>query len=140
MQIDTTMLERKRLLEEVRNIAIIGLSPKKERPSNMVARYLLDKGYKIFPVNPGQSEILGQKSYASLAEITAEIDVVNVFRSSDFIPAIVEETLQKKVKNLWLQLGIDNAKAVAQARAAGVTVVVDRCIKVDHQYFEANRG
>lgn len=130
------MLERKRLLEAARNIAIIGLSPKEERPSNMVARYLLNKGYNIFPVNPGQTEILGQPCYQSLADIPAQIDIVNVFRSSEFVPAIVDETLAMNVKNLWLQLGIDNPMAVAKARAEGVLVVVDRCIKVDHQYFD----
>lgn len=139
MQIDTTMLERKRLLEEVKNIAIIGLSPKEERPSNMVARYLLAKGYRVFPVNPGQSEILGQKCYATVADIPEKIDVINVFRSSEFIPTIVDETLALDIKYLWLQLGIDNPMAVAKARAEGVMVVVDRCIKVDHEYFATNK-
>lgn len=105
----------------------------------MVARYLLKNGYNIFPVNPGQTEILGQKCYATIADIPEKIDVVNVFRSSEFIPEIVDETLSSKTKYLWLQLGIDNAMAVAKARAEGIMVVVDRCIKVDHEYFQSNK-
>lgn len=140
MQIETTMLERKRLLEEVHNIAIVGLSPKEDRASNLVARYLLEKGYKIFPVNPGQESILGQKCYANLASIPEKIDVVNVFRASEYIPAIVDETLAIGARYLWLQLGIDNAMAVAKARAGGIMVVVDRCIKIDHKYFDTNKA
>lgn len=129
------MAEIEKVLKDSRTIAVVGLSPKENRPSNMVGQYLRNAGFKIFPVNPGQSEILGEKCYASLSEIEGPIDVIDIFRRSEDIIPIVEEVLKLRVlpKVVWMQQGIVNEEAAALARRRGIMVVMDRCIKVDHQ-------
>lgn len=125
-QIDT-------ILKTSKNIAIIGLSPNSEKPSYMVAKYLIEHGYKIFPIYPKGEEILGQKVYRSLAEIPEPIDIVDVFRKPDAIPAVLEEVLKVKgIKTLWLQLGIVNNEAAERAKNAGLNVVQNRCTKIEH--------
>lgn len=125
-QIDT-------ILKTSKNIAIIGLSPNSEKPSYMVAKYLIAHGYKIFPIYPKGEEILGQKVYRSLAEIPEPIDIVDVFRKPDAIPAVLEEVLKVKgIKTLWLQLGIVNNEAAERAKNAGLNVVQNRCTKIEH--------
>ena len=121
-----------KLLKEVTSIAIVGLSPKENRPSNMVARYLMDAGYTIYPVNPGPKEILGEVCYPDLLSVPHKIDLVDIFRRSEDIPPIVEDAVTLDVQAVWMQQGIVNDGAAELARNKGVFVVMDRCIKVDH--------
>ena len=123
----------KELLEKSKAIAVVGLSPKTERPSNMVARYLLEAGYTIYPVNPGQETILGLTCYASLKDIPDTIDIVDIFRRSEDVYPIVEDAVAVNAKAVWMQLGVVNQEAADYAEANGLQVVMDRCIKVDHQ-------
>jgi predicted CoA-binding protein len=116
------------------NIAVIGLSDDPSKPSHYVSEYMQQHGYKIYPINPAISEVLGEKSYASLSEMPVKPDIVNVFRLPKFIPAIVDEMLALGLKNLWVQLGIVNAEAAARAEAGGIRVVMDRCIMVEHRH------
>jgi predicted CoA-binding protein len=125
------------LLREVSSIAVVGLSPKESRPSNMVARYLLDVGYTVYPVNPGQNEILGESCYADLRSIPHPIDIVDIFRKSEDILPIVQQLIELNPlpRAVWMQQGIINEAAAELARKNGVFVVMDRCIKVDHKNF-----
>ncbi len=137
MQIDTKLAERKALLSKSRSIAVVGLSPKETRPSNMVARYLLDAGFTVIPVNPGQDEILGLKCYANLSAIPEPIDIVNIFRRSEDVLPIVEEALNStQARGIWMQQGIINLEAEKLASSRGLVVVMDRCIKIDHQAMQ----
>lgn len=123
-----------RLLKEITSIAIVGLSPKENRPSNMVGRYLISAGYTVYPVNPGQKEVLGRPCYADLAEISNPIDIVDIFRKSADVLPIVEQLLDLPLlpRAVWMQQGIINEAAAELARRRGIFVVMDRCIKVDH--------
>ena len=120
------------LLRQARTIAIVGLSPKENRPSNMVGRYLLGAGYSLFPVNPGHNEILGLKCYPDLVSIPEHIDIVDIFRRSEDVYPIVEEAVKIGAGAIWMQLGIVNREAADYARQHGLLTVMDRCIKVDH--------
>lgn len=120
------------LLRCAKTIAMVGLSPKENRPSNMVGRYLLSVGYTIFPVNPGHTEILGQPCYAQLSAIPAKIDIVDIFRRSEDVLPIVEEAVKLGAGAIWMQLGIINLEAAEFARRNGLVVIMDRCIKIDH--------
>ena len=122
----------KEILEDTRSIAILGLSPKSERDSNMVARYLKTQGFKIIPVRPGQNEILGEKAYASLDNINETVDIVNVFRNPAQIMPHAHEAIRLKPKVFWMQLKIENQEAAALLTAAGIDVVMNKCIKVEH--------
>jgi uncharacterized protein len=119
--------------ENPRTIAVIGLSEVPAKPSNYVSEYMQHHGYKIYPVNPSLSEVLGEKSYASLSDLPNKPDIVNVFRLPKFIPAIVDEMLQLGLSNLWVQQGIINLEAATRAEAGGIHVVMDRCIMVEHR-------
>ena len=123
------------ILNKGRTIAVVGLSSKPHRPSFDVAAYMQAHGYRIIPVNPNESEVLGEKAYATLGEAAAKekIDVVNCFRNSDDIPAIVEEAIAIGAMAVWMQLGISHSAAAAQAEAAGLLVVQDHCLKIDHR-------
>ena len=125
-------LEISKILRDSKNIAVVGLSPKANRPSNQVARYLIDAGYNVIPVNPGQSEILGKKCYPDLESIREHIDIVDIFRKQEDIPPIVESAIQINAKVIWMQQGIVNEAAATVAREAGLKVIMDRCLKVDH--------
>ena len=127
---DAEMIE---MLREGKTIAVVGLSSKRMRPSHGVAAYMQEHGYRIIPVNPSETEVLGEKAYATLAEVPERIDIVNVFRLPEFVPAIVDEAVRLGVKYLWLQEGVVHEAAAAQARAAGVKVVMDRCILKEHR-------
>ena len=120
------------LLINARTIAVVGLSPKPERDSNMVARYLKDHGYRIIPVRPAQKEILGEKAYSSLDDIDESMDIVNVFRNSAQIMPHAHEALRVKPKLFWMQLGIENQKAAELLTNAGIDVVMNKCIMVEH--------
>ena len=122
----------RRLLINARTIAVVGLSPKPERDSNMVARYLKDHGYRIIPVRPAQKEILGEKAYSSLDDIDESMDIVNVFRNPAQIMPHVHEALRVKPKLFWMQLGIENQKAAELLTKAGIDVVMNKCIMVEH--------
>jgi predicted CoA-binding protein len=117
-----------------RTIAVIGLSDNPAKPSNYVPTYMQRHGYRILPVNPSVDTVLGEKSYASLADLPIKPDIVNVFRLPKFIPAIVEEMLQLGLKNIWVQQGIINLEAASRAEAGGIQVVMDRCIMVEHRH------
>jgi predicted CoA-binding protein len=122
----------RRLLINARTIAVVGLSPKPERDSNMVARYLKDHGYRIIPVRPAQKEILGEKACSSLDDIDESMDIVNVFRNPAQIMPHVHEALRVKPKLFWMQLGIENQKAAELLTKAGIDVVMNKCIMVEH--------
>jgi uncharacterized protein len=122
----------KEILQKTKTIAIVGLSPKTARPSNMVGRYLLENGFKVIPVNPGQDEILGLKCYPSLKDIQQHVDMVNIFRRSEDVLPIVADAVSIGAKTVWMQEGIVNEEAAGYARKAGLQVVMDRCVKVDH--------
>jgi len=123
----------KKILEESKTIAVVGLSPKEDRPSHKVAEYLQAQGYKIIPVNPECDEILGEKCFATLKEVPVKVDVVDIFRRPEFIPPIVEEAIAIGAKVIWMQLGIINEEAAAKAKEAGLEVVMDRCMKIEHK-------
>ncbi len=124
--------EIRRLLQSVKTIAMVGLSPRPERDSNHVAQYLIDHGYRVIPVNPTADEILGQKSYAGLDQVPGPVDVVDVFRRPEEVGPIADQAVAMGAKALWLQLTVVNEPAAERARSAGLQVVMDRCIKVEH--------
>ena len=121
-----------KLLKGITSIAIVGLSAKEDRPSNMVARYLMDAGYTIYPVNPGQKEILGEICYPDLLSIPHKVDVVNIFRRPEDVPPIVEDAVTIGAQAVWMQQGISSDSGADLARSNGIFVVMDRCIKIDH--------
>jgi predicted CoA-binding protein len=129
--------EIKTILQNARVVAVVGLSPKPERPSFRVAQYLKDHGYRIVPVNPGQKEILGEKCYPRLADVPFPVDVVDIFRNVEAIPAIVDEAIAKGAKVVWMQQGLVEPASAEKARKAGLQVVMDRCMKIDHAQFLA---
>jgi predicted CoA-binding protein len=125
--------EIKNMLESAKAIAILGLSPKPERDSNWVAGYLKDHGYRIIPVRPAQKEILGEKVYRSLDDIKKPLDIVNVFRNPSQIIPHAHEAIRLKPKVFLMQLNIENREAADLLTAAGIDVVMDKCIKVEHE-------
>jgi predicted CoA-binding protein len=127
--------EIKDTLRSFKAIAVVGISPKEDRPSYVVASYLKSKGYRIIPVRPDGDEILGEKVYPSLSEIPKEIrvDVVDIFRRSEDVPPVVEEAIQRGAKILWMQEGVIHKEAGEKAEKAGLKVIMDRCIKKEHQ-------
>jgi predicted CoA-binding protein len=134
---ERTMTEKdiKEMLSNLKTVAVVGISPKEDRPSYIVASYLKSKGYRIIPVRPDGEEILGEKVYHSLAEIPKEIgvEVVDIFRKSEDVPPVVEEAIQRRAKVVWMQEGVIHKEAGARAEKAGMKVVMDRCMKKDHQ-------
>ncbi|GAG36608.1 unnamed protein product [marine sediment metagenome] len=126
-----------KILKESRTIAVVGLSPRPERPSHSVARYLQAQGYRIIPVNPTVEEVLGERSYPDLASIPETVDVVDIFRRSEHVPSIVEAAIAVGARTVWMQEGVVHEKAAQQARAAGLLVVMDRCMLVEHGRLKA---
>lgn len=122
----------KNILKQTKTIAVLGLSPKPERDSYIVARYLKDNGYKIIPVRPGQKEILGEKAYPSLDTIEEPVDMVNVFRRPEQIPPHAQEAVRIKPRVFWMQLGIENTYAASILNKKGIDVVMNLCIMVEH--------
>jgi uncharacterized protein len=124
------------ILNTVKSIAMVGISPKDNRPSYFAFKYLLERGYNMIPVNPGQAgqEILGRKVYAKLADIPEPVDMVDIFRAPQYAPAIVQEALALKPRPpvIWMQLGVRNDEAAATAEAAGLKVVMNRCPKIEY--------
>ena len=122
----------KEILASSRVIAVVGLSSNPERPSYLVASYLKENGYKIIPVNPNENDILGEKSYPDIASIPQPVDVVDIFRRPEDVPAIVEGAIGIGAKAVWMQEGVVNEEAAAMAKRAGLKVVMDRCMKKEH--------
>ena len=128
-----TDMEIRRLLEGSRNVAVVGLSDRPYRTSHGVARALQEFGYRIFPVNPNlKGPVLGEKPYATVKEIPEPVDIVDVFRRSELTPPVARDAVAAGAKVLWLQLGVINEEAARYAEEHGLTVVMDRCLKVDH--------
>ena len=123
------------ILRNLKTVAVVGISPREDRPSYVVASYLKSKGYRIIPVRPDGDEILGEKVYHSLSEIPKEIkvEVVDIFRRSEDVPPIVEEAIQRGAKAIWMQEGVIHKEAGERTEKAGLKVVMDRCMKKDHQ-------
>ena len=122
------------ILTTMRSVAVVGLSPKPHRDSYGVARYMQAAGWKVIPINPNAAEILGERAYPTLAAAAQDhaIELVDVFRNSNDVPPVVDEAIAVGAKAVWLQLGVVNDAAAERARAAGLAVVQDRCLKVDH--------
>ena len=131
----TTAADRLRILETYKRVAMVGLSSNPFRPSHFAAIYLLAHGYDVTPVNPRETEVLGRKSYASLREVPGPIEVVDIFRDPSAVPAIVEDAIALGAKVIWMQLGVVHEAAAERARAAGLEVVMDRCMKIEHARF-----
>ena len=127
--------ELKEILSNCKTVAVVGISPKEDRPSYIVASYLKSKGYRIIPVRPDGEFILGEKVYPNLSEIPKEIrvDVVDIFRKSEDVPPIVEEAVQRGTKVVWMQEGVIHKEAGEKAEKAGLKVIMDRCMKKEHQ-------
>ncbi len=127
--------ELKQILKSSKTVAVVGISPKEDRPSYRVASYLQSKGYRIIPVRPDGDTILGETVYSQIMEIPKEIeiDVVDIFRKSEEVPPIVEEVILRGAKIVWMQEGVIHQKAGEEAERAGLKVVMDRCIKKEHE-------
>lgn len=123
----------KEILQECRRIAVVGLSPKSTRPSHQVAAYMLRAGYEIIPVNPGHTEILGRPCYPDLQSVPGHVDMVNIFRRSEEVLPVVLAAIEKKVRVIWMQQGIVNEEAADLAEKQGITVIMDRCLQIEHQ-------
>ena len=131
----TTAWERLRILEKYKNIAVVGLSSNPFRPSHFAAIYLLAMGYNVIPVNPKEKAVLGRKCYASLRDIAEPVEVVEIFREPSLLPSIVEDAIAIGAKVIWMQLGVIHEEAAERARRAGMQVVMDRCMKIEHARF-----
>jgi hypothetical protein len=133
--VDTTPGERLQILRESRTVALVGVSPNPLRSSNFVATYLTRTPYTMWPVNPHADEVLGLKCYPTLRDLPGPPDIVDCFRKAAELPAVVEEAIEVGAKVVWFQLGLRNEEAAAMARAAGLKVVQDRCLKIEHARF-----
>ena len=127
------MTDTSELLRNAHTIAVVGISPNQMRPSFGVSEYMKSVGYRIIPVNPGHAEILGEKSYKRLDDIAEPVDIVNVFRRPEYVPDVVDAAIRIGAKAVWLQEGIVHEEAAAKARAAGLGVVMDKCIYKEHR-------
>ncbi len=123
------------MLTAAKSIAVVGLSDNPAKPSYYVSEYMQQHGYRIYPVNPALPQVLGETSYPSLTDLPVKPDIVNVFRLPSFIPAIVDQMIELGLPNLWVQQGIVNLEAAQRAEAAGIHVVMDRCIMVEHRHL-----
>lgn len=132
------------ILNTVKSIAMVGFSPKENRPSFFAFKYLLERGYRMIPVNPGQAgkEVLGQRIYAKLSDVPESVDMIDIFRGPQHAPAIVEEALKLKPppQVIWMQLGVRNEEAAAKAEAAGIKVVMNRCPKIEYGRLSSEIG
>ncbi len=131
----TTAAARLRILERYRRIAMVGLSSNPFRPSHFAAIYMLAEGYQVIPVNPRETQVLGQRSYPSLRDLPGGADIVDIFREPAAVPPIVDDAIAIGAKVVWMQLGIVHEEAAERARHAGLEVVMDRCVKIEHARF-----
>lgn len=122
----------RRILRDSHSVAVVGLSSKWFRPSNFAAKYLIDHGYEVIPVNPGESEVLGQPCYPSLLDVPTRVDVVDIFRRTEEVPPLVDQAIEIGARVIWMQIGVIHEEAAAKARAAGLDVVMDRCMKIEY--------
>ena len=129
---DTDIATLRRILATCKTIAVVGLSANWYRPSYFAAKYMLDHGYTVIPVNPAYEEVLGQRCYPALKDMPVQVDMVDCFRKSEEIPAIADDAIAIGAKVLWMQLGVVNVEAKRKAQAAGLEVVMDRCVKIEH--------
>jgi predicted CoA-binding protein len=127
------------LLRSSRTIAVVGLSSKKDRPSHWVSEYMQQAGYRIIPVNPRETEVLGEKAYPSLEAVPEKVDIVNIFRRPEHVPEVVEAAIRMGARSVWMQEGVVNEAAAEKARVAGLAVVMDRCILKEHRKLVAQR-
>ena len=127
------------ILKNSRTVAIVGVSPKEDRPSYRVASYLKSQGYDMIPVNPACSEVLGETSYPDLLSLPRPVDVVDIFRRSEDVPPIVEQAIRIKAKVVWMQEGIVNEAAARMAQQAGLKVVMDHCMRKEHLRFKESQ-
>lgn len=125
--------EIKEILTKYKRIAVVGLSPKEERDSHRVAKYLMEQGYEIIPVNPGQKEILGKECFKTLKDIPFEVDIVDLFLNPTRVPPIVDQAIDIGAKVVWMQLGVVHNEAAKKAKKAGIKVVMNKCIKQEHE-------
>jgi uncharacterized protein len=126
------------ILKHSKTIAVVGLSSNPSRPSHGVAQYLQSSGYRIIPVNPNESDVLGEKSYARVEDVPDKIDIVDIFRRPEEVWPAIEGAMRAGAKVVWMQLGIENLPAAEQARAAGLTVVMDACLLIEHKKRKSN--
>jgi len=129
-----------KILKTYQTVAVVGLSPKSDRPSFKVASYLKEQGYRVIPVNPQAKEILGEICYPDLASIPQPVEVVDIFRSSEQVPAIVEEAIKVGAKAVWMQEGVINEEAAARAKEAGLLVVMDKCMRKEYLKLKGKAG
>lgn len=134
------MNQEEKILKTYQTVAMVGLSPKSDRPSFKVASYLKEQGYRVIPVNPQAKEILGEICYPDLTSIPEPVEVVDVFRSSEQVPAIVEEAIKVGAKAVWMQEGVINEEAAARAKEAGLLVVMDKCMRKEHLKLKDKAG
>jgi uncharacterized protein len=127
--------ELKELMSKASTIAVVGASSNPERPSNGIMRKLLSVGYHVIPVNPHETEVLGERAYASLSDIPVPVDIVDVFRRSEYTPSIADEAVKIGAKALWLQSGVKNEEAATRAKAGGLMMVMDACLGTMHAIF-----
>lgn len=125
-----------KILSESQNVAVVGLSSNPERPSYGVAQYLQRNGYHVIPVNPNETEVLGEKAYPDLASVPNPVDIVNIFRRPEYVPDIVKQAIAKGVKVVWMQPGTENYDAADAAEAAGIKTVVGMCLRVQHRHMQ----
>ena len=124
------------LMRDAKTIAVVGVSSRPERDSHDVARYLMQHGYRVYMVNPTEQEVLGQRVYARVSELPEPVDIVDIFRRPEHVGPLVTDAIAAGAKAVWMQLGIVNEEAAAEARAAGLEVVMDRCTKIEHRRLQ----
>ncbi|HEV8376429.1 MAG TPA: CoA-binding protein [Candidatus Polarisedimenticolia bacterium] len=132
--------DTRRILETMQAFAVVGLSPKPHRDSNMVARFLQEHGYRVIPVYPREDSILGEKCYSSLRDIPGRVDVVDLFRRSEAVPPFVDDAIAIGAKVIWMQLGVVHEEAAEKARRAGLQVVMDRCPVIEYRRHFGSSG
>jgi uncharacterized protein len=125
----------KEILERYRNIAVVGLSSQTWRPSYSVSQYMQSAGYRIIPVNPNETEVLGERAFSSLDDVPGSLEIVDIFRRPEYVPDIVEAAIRRHARVIWMQLGVGNPAAATRARDAGLEVVMDRCILQEHSAY-----
>ena len=131
----TTAADRIRILERYKKIAMVGLSSNPFRPSHFAAVYLLAQGYDVTPVNPRETEVLGRRSYPSVMDVPGPVEIVDIFREAAAVPEIVDQAIARGAKVIWTQLGVIHEGAAEKAQQAGLEVVMDRCMKIEHARF-----
>lgn len=134
------MTTEEKILKSSKTIAIVGISPKEDRPSFIVGSYLKDHGYRVIPVNPAFAEIIGEKSYPDLSSIPEKVDVVDIFRRSNEVVPIIEESIKIGAKAVWMQEGVENSQAARLAANAGLPVVMNKCMRKQHIKLMEQQG